>query len=84
MWEFFERLIIIVVFCICDFCGLFVKFFDGCGNYSMGVCEQIIFLEIDYDKVDCVCGLDIIIIIIVKFDEEGCVLLAVFDFLFCK
>lgn len=84
MWEFFERLIIIVVFRIRDFRGLFVKFFDGRGNYSMGVREQIIFLEIDYDKVDRVRGLDIIIIIIAKFDEEGRVLLVVFDFSFRK
>lgn len=52
MWEFFERLITIAVPRIRDFRGLSAKSFDGRGNYSMGVREQIIFPEIDYDKVD--------------------------------
>lgn len=57
MWEFFERLITIAVPRIRDFRGLSAKSFDGRGNYSMGVREQIIFPEIDYDKVDRVRGL---------------------------
>lgn len=59
MWEFFERLITIAVPRIRDFRGLNAKSFDGRGNYSMGVREQIIFPEIDYDKVDRVRGLDL-------------------------
>lgn len=84
MYEFLDCLLFIFLLCVCDFCGLNVKFFDGCGNYSMGVKEQIIFLEIDYDKIDVLCGLDIILIIIVCMDDEGCVLLCVFKFLFCN
>ncbi|MDY7251618.1 50S ribosomal protein L5, partial [Enterobacter hormaechei] len=58
--------------------------FDGRGNYSMGVREQIIFPEIDYDKVDRVRGLDITITTTAKSDEEGRALLAAFDFPFRK
>ncbi|MGP1957628.1 MAG: 50S ribosomal protein L5, partial [Arsenophonus sp. ER-QC15-MAG3] len=54
MWEFFERLLFIAVPRIRDFRGLSTKSFDGRGNYSMGVREQIIFPEINYDKVDCI------------------------------
>ncbi|MBS7093464.1 MAG: 50S ribosomal protein L5, partial [Enterobacter cloacae] len=63
---------------------LSAKSFDGRGNYSMGVREQIIFPEIDYDKVDRVCGLDITITTTAKSDEEGRALLAAFDFPFRK
>lgn len=80
MWEFFERLITIAVPSIRDFRGLSAKSFDGRGNYSMGVREQIIFPEIDYDKVDRVRGLDITITTTAKSDEEGRALLAAFDF----
>jgi len=59
MWEFLERLICIAMPRIRDFRGVSTKSFDGRGNYSMGVREQIIFPEIDYDKVDKVRGLDI-------------------------
>lgn len=76
MWEFFERLITIAVPRIRDFRGLSAKSFDGRGNYSMGVREQIIFPEIDYDKVDRVRGLDITITTTAKSDEEGRALLA--------
>ncbi len=82
MWEFFERLITIAVPRIRDFRGLSAKSFDGRGNYSMGVREQIIFPEIDYDKVDRVRGLDITITTTAKSDEEGRALLAAFDFPF--
>lgn len=84
MWEFFERLITIAVPRIRDFRGLSVKSFDGRGNYSMGVREQIIFPEIDYDKVDRVRGLDITITTTAKNDEEGQALLAAFNFPFRK
>ena len=84
MWEFFERLITIAVPRIRDFRGLSAKSFDGRGNYSMGVREQIIFPEIDYDKVDRVRGLDITITTTAKNDEEGQALLAAFNFPFRK
>ncbi|MCR3755457.1 MAG: 50S ribosomal subunit protein L5 [Sodalis sp. Psp] len=84
MWDFFERLISIAVPRIRDFRGLSVKSFDGHGNYSMGVREQIIFPEIDYDKVDRVCGLDITITTTAKSDDEGHALLSAFNFPFCK
>ncbi len=79
-----ERLITIAVPRIRDFRGLSAKSFDGRGNYSMGVREQIIFPEIDYDKVDRVRGLDITITTTAKSDEEGRALLAAFDFPFRK
>lgn len=84
MWEFLERLICISVPRIRDFRGLNAKAFDGRGNYSMGVREQIIFPEIDYDKVDRVRGLDITIITSANTDEEGRALLAAFNFPFRK
>ena len=84
MWEFFERLITIAVPRIRDFRGLSAKSFDGRGNYSMGVREQIIFPEIDYDKVDRVRGLGITITTTAKNDEEGQALLAAFNFPFRK
>ena len=82
MWEFFERLITIAVPRIRDFRGLSAKSFDGRGNYSMGVREQIIFPEIDYDKVDRVRGLDITITTTAKTDAEGRALLEAFNFPF--
>ncbi|KAE9531064.1 MULTISPECIES: 50S ribosomal protein L5 [Testudinibacter] len=84
MWEFFERLIHIAVPRVRDFRGLSAKSFDGRGNYSMGVREQIIFPEINYDKVDRVRGLDITITTTAKTDEEGQALLAAFNFPFRK
>ena len=84
MWEFLERLICISVPRIRDFRGLNAKAFDGRGNYSMGVREQIIFPEIDYDKVDRVRGLDITITTSANTDEEGRALLGAFNFPFRK
>jgi large subunit ribosomal protein L5 len=84
MWEFLERLICISIPRIRDFRGLNAKSFDGRGNYSMGVKEQIIFPEIDYDKVDRVRGMDITITTTAQSDEEGRALLAAFDFPFRK
>jgi len=84
MWEFFERLVTIAIPRVRDFRGLNAKSFDGRGNYSMGVREQIIFPEIDYDKVDKVRGLDITITTSAKTDEEGRALLTAFNFPFRK
>lgn len=84
MWEFLERLISIAVPRIRDFRGLPIKSFDGHGNYSMGVREQIIFPEIDYDKVNHVRGLDITITTTAKSNDEGRALLAAFNFPFRK
>ncbi|MCK5817708.1 MAG: 50S ribosomal protein L5 [Psychromonas sp.] len=84
MWDFFERLVMIAIPRVRDFRGLNAKSFDGRGNYSMGVREQIIFPEIDYDKIDKVRGLDITITTSAKSDEEGRALLAAFNFPFRK
>lgn len=84
MWEFFERLVSIAIPRIRDFRGVSAKSFDGRGNYSMGVREQIIFPEIDYDKVDRVRGMDITITTSAKTDEEGRALLEAFNFPFKK
>jgi len=84
MWEFLERLISISIPRIRDFRGLNPKSFDGRGNYSMGVREQIIFPEIDYDKIDKIRGMDITIGTTASSDEEGHALLAAFNFPFKK
>jgi len=84
MWEFFERLVSIAIPRIRDFRGLNPKSFDGRGNYSMGVKEQIIFPEIDYDKIDKIRGLDITITTSAKDNEEGHALLSAFNFPFKK
>jgi large subunit ribosomal protein L5 len=84
MWEFFERLVGIAIPRIRDFRGLNDKLFDGRGNYSMGVKEQIIFPEIDYDKVDKIRGLDITITTSARTDDEGRALLRAFNFPFKK
>ncbi|MBV1911311.1 MAG: 50S ribosomal protein L5 [Kangiellaceae bacterium] len=80
MWEFMERLVSIAIPRIRDFRGLNPKSFDGRGNYSMGVKEQIIFPEIDYDKVDKIRGMDITITTSATTDEEGRALLSAFRF----
>jgi large subunit ribosomal protein L5 len=80
MWEFMERLVTIAIPRIRDFRGLNSKSFDGRGNYSMGVKEQIIFPEIDYDKVDKIRGMDITITTTASTDEEGRELLSSFNF----
>jgi large subunit ribosomal protein L5 len=82
MYEFLDRLINISIPRIRDFRGLNPKSFDGRGNYSMGVKEQIMFPEIDYDKVDKIRGLDITITTTAKTNEEGKALLAAFNFPF--
>lgn len=80
MYEFFDRLISVAIPRIRDFRGLSAKAFDGRGNYSMGVREQIIFPEIDYDKVDAIRGLDITITTTGRTDEEARALLEMFNF----
>ena len=84
MWDFFDRLVDVAIPRIRDFRGLNPKSFDGRGNYSMGVKEQIIFPEIDYDKVDRVRGMDITITTTARTDAEGRALLAAFSFPFKK
>jgi Ribosomal protein L5 len=82
MWEFLDRLIAVSIPRIRDFRGLNGKSFDGRGNYSMGVREQIMFPEIEYDKVDAIRGLDITITTSAETDEEGKALLRAFSFPF--
>jgi large subunit ribosomal protein L5 len=82
MYEFLDRLINIAIPRIRDFRGLSSKAFDGRGNYSMGVKEQIMFPEIDYDKIDTIRGLDITITTTAKTDEQGRALLTAFNFPF--
>ena len=82
MYEFLDRLVNISIPRIRDFRGLSPKSFDGRGNYSMGVKEQIMFPEIDYDKIDTLRGLDITITTSAKNDEEGRALLEAFRFPF--
>ncbi|MCY7296936.1 50S ribosomal protein L5 [Alteromonas sp. a30] len=84
MWEFFERLVSIAIPRIRDFRGLNPKSFDGRGNYSMGIREQIIFPEIDFDKVDKVRGMDITITTSANTDAEAKALLSAFNFPFRK
>lgn len=82
MYEFLDRLITIAIPRIRDFRGISPKQFDGRGNFSMGVSEQIIFPEIDYDKIDALRGLDIAITTTAKSDEHGRALLKAFNFPF--
>ncbi len=78
MYEFFDRLINIALPRVRDFRGISGKSFDGRGNYSLGIKEQIIFPEIDYDKIDKIKGLNITIVTTAKTDEEGKTLLKLF------
>jgi len=82
MWEFMDRLIDVALPRVRDFRGINGKSFDGRGNYSMGVKEQIIFPEIDYDKVDKVRGMDVTITTTAKTNEEGRALLKALQFPF--
>ncbi len=82
MYEFLDRLVNVAIPRIRDFRGLSAKAFDGRGNYSMGVREQIMFPEIDYDKIDTIRGLDITITTSARTDEEGRALLEAFKFPF--
>ncbi|MBC6427811.1 MAG: 50S ribosomal protein L5 [Cellvibrionales bacterium] len=80
MYDFLHRLVAIAIPRIHDFRGISPKQFDGRGNFSMGVSEQIIFPEIDYDKVDRLRGLDICITTTARTDDEGRALLRAFNF----
>ena len=80
MYEFLERLVAMAIPRIRDFRGLNPKSFDGRGNYSMGLKEQIVFPEIEYDKIDKLRGLDITITTTAKTDDEGRALLEAFHF----
>jgi large subunit ribosomal protein L5 len=82
MYDFLDRLITIAIPRIRDFRGLNGKAFDGRGNYNMGVKEQIIFPEIEYDKIDALRGMNITITTTAKTDEEARALLAAFQFPF--
>ena len=82
MYEFLDRLIAIAIPRIRDFRGVSGKQFDGRGNFAMGITEQIIFPEIDYDQVDKLRGMDIVITTSAKNDEQGRALLTAFNFPF--
>jgi len=82
MYEFFERLVCIAIPRIRDFRGISPKSFDGRGNFTMGVGEQIIFPEIDYDKIDALRGMDIAITTTARTDDEARALLRAFSFPF--
>jgi large subunit ribosomal protein L5 len=82
MWEFFDRLISLAIPRIRDFRGLSSTSFDGHGNYTFGVTEQLIFPEIDYDKIDATRGMDITIVTTARTDAEGRALLQAFGFPF--
>ena len=84
MYEFLDRLISIAIPRIRDFRGMSAKAFDGRGNYSLGITEQIIFPEIDYDKIDALRGMDIAITTNARTDEEAKALLEAFSFPFRK
>jgi large subunit ribosomal protein L5 len=82
MYEFLDRLVTVAIPRIRDFRGISPKSFDGRGNYNMGVKEQIIFPEIEYDKIDAIRGMNITITTTAKTDEEAKALLAAFSFPF--
>src|SRR6185312_15443148 len=82
MYDFLERLISIAIPRIRDFRGFSARSFDGRGNYSLGIHEQIVFPEIKYDEIDALRGLDITITTTAKTDKEGRALLAAFNFPF--
>ncbi|MBQ0714870.1 50S ribosomal protein L5 [Paraperlucidibaca wandonensis] len=82
MYEFLDRLIGITIPRIRDFRGFSPKSFDGRGNYSLGLKEQIVFTEIDYDKIDRLRGMDVVITTTARTDEEGRALLRAFQFPF--
>jgi large subunit ribosomal protein L5 len=79
MYEFLDRLVTIALPRVRDFRGLSPKSFDGRGNYSLGIKEQIVFPEINYDRIDQVRGMDIIIVTTAKTNDEAKALLKSFD-----
>jgi large subunit ribosomal protein L5 len=84
MWEFLERLIVVALPRIRDFRGISPKGFDGAGNFNFGITEQIIFPEIEYDKIDTLRGMNITFTTTAKTDVEGRALLDAFNFPFRK
>jgi large subunit ribosomal protein L5 len=84
MYEFLDRLVTIALPRVRDFRGISPKSFDGRGNYAMGLKEQLVFPEINYDRVSSIRGLDIVICTTAKSDEEGLALLEGFDMPFIK
>jgi large subunit ribosomal protein L5 len=82
MYEFLDRLVTVAIPRIRDFRGISARSFDGRGNYNMGVKEQIIFPEIEYDKIDALRGMNITITTTAKTDEEAKALLSAFSFPF--
>ncbi len=79
MYEFLDRLITVALPRVRDFRGVSPKSFDGRGNYALGLREQLVFPEIDYDKVDAVRGMDVVIVTTAKTDDEARALLRAFD-----
>ena len=84
MYEFLDRLVNVALPRVRDFRGLNGKSFDGRGNYTMGIKEQIVFPEVDYDQVDQMRGMDIVVVTSADTDDEARALLAGFEFPFIK
>jgi large subunit ribosomal protein L5 len=84
MWEFYDRLVTLAIPRIRDFRGMSPTQFDGRGNYTFGVTEQLIFPEIDYDRIDTTRGMDISIVTTARTDDEGRALLRAFGFPFTR
>lgn len=84
MWEFFDRLLSVALPRVRDFRGLNAKSFDGNGNYTFGLTEQLVFPEIDYDDIDAVRGMDVTIVTTAENDEQGRALLDAYNFPFVK
>jgi large subunit ribosomal protein L5 len=84
MWEFYDRLVSIAIPRIRDFRGMNPASFDGRGNYTFGITEQLIFPEVDYDKIDSVRGMDITIVTTAPTDEQGRALLRALGFPFSR
>jgi large subunit ribosomal protein L5 len=82
MWEFYDRLVSVAIPRIRDFRGMNPNSFDGRGNYTFGVTEQLIFPEIDYDKIDTIRGMDVTIVTTAETDEQGRALLRALGFPF--
>ena len=82
MWEFLDRLLATALPRIRDFRGLNARSFDGQGNYTLGLTEQLVFPEVDYDKVDAVRGMDITVVTTAQTDDEGRALLRALGFPF--
>jgi len=84
MWEFFDRLLSVALPRVRDFRGLKANAFDGNGNYTFGLTEQLVFPEIDYDDIDAVRGMDVTIVTTTRSDDEARALLAAYGFPFVR